>query len=381
MTGKRVKLVVVANENSRATSLKKRRLGLVKKVSELTILCDLKACLIMVNPNEAEPMVWPSVEAARDLLDEFFSLPEYERRKKETTLVSHLKEKTKRVHDQLAKTQKKNKAYETYQLMVQLHGDPRSADLNLNKIYRLISFSKDKIMHLRTILNFINHLPLPEPPMNPFEVQYEERRRTTNDTFMIRGDQNNERGKILDELARRIINNGALREKRTRYLLDQWVIFPSSELHEIHQQVGKEMVSCNQNPNRRCYLPYQGSYHSYQGSSSNGVSDLEMNPMGPPVMAFHGTVSSFSQPLQYHHNMNNIPIMAMNQPRQYPFEFTSGEVQSSINIGGSQFYMRSDDSLRQERPVDEATAREDNADATSFDIIRDWAIFNSNHHF
>ncbi|CAN8255266.1 unnamed protein product [Cochlearia groenlandica] len=95
MTRQKVKLAMVANENSRTISLKKRRLGLVKKVRELTILCDVKACMIIYSPNDPEPLVWPSVDVARDLLDDFFSLPEVEKKKKETTLESYIKEKKK----------------------------------------------------------------------------------------------------------------------------------------------------------------------------------------------------------------------------------------------------------------------------------------------
>jgi len=36
-------------------------------------------------------------------------------------------------------------------------------------------------------------------------------------------------------------------------------------------------------------------------------------------MTFQGSVGSTSQPLQ-HQNMNKNPIVAMNQPSQYPFD-------------------------------------------------------------
>ncbi|MBA0637414.1 hypothetical protein Godav_005211, partial [Gossypium davidsonii] len=39
MTGKRVKLAWIENSSARRASLRKRRQGLVKKVTELTTLC------------------------------------------------------------------------------------------------------------------------------------------------------------------------------------------------------------------------------------------------------------------------------------------------------------------------------------------------------
>ncbi|XP_023634257.1 agamous-like MADS-box protein AGL104 [Capsella rubella] len=71
----KVKLAWVENNKARAIFFRRRSEGVLKKVKELTILCDILACLIIFSPNDAEPMVWPSVETARGLLDNFFSLP------------------------------------------------------------------------------------------------------------------------------------------------------------------------------------------------------------------------------------------------------------------------------------------------------------------
>ncbi|KAG2305832.1 hypothetical protein Bca52824_025580 [Brassica carinata] len=129
---KKVKLALVENEYSRAVTLKKRRSGLVKK--------------------EAEPMVWPSAEAARNLLKEFNALRDFAKKKNETTLESYLKEKTSKVHENLRKTQKENMERKTIdQLKAQLSSFRRRNldDLDVKEIYSLISFSKDAIMHLR----------------------------------------------------------------------------------------------------------------------------------------------------------------------------------------------------------------------------------------
>ncbi|PPS08170.1 hypothetical protein GOBAR_AA12474 [Gossypium barbadense] len=79
MTRKKVKLAWIANNTTRRASLKKRRLGLVKKVMELTTLCGIEACLVIYSPDEQEPMVWPSQEEARRLIQKFYQVPEIKR--------------------------------------------------------------------------------------------------------------------------------------------------------------------------------------------------------------------------------------------------------------------------------------------------------------
>ncbi|KAG8499911.1 hypothetical protein CXB51_006594 [Gossypium anomalum] len=55
-----VTLAWVSNDSARRASLKIRRSGLMKKMSELTTLCGNRACLIIYSPDESEPIVWLS---------------------------------------------------------------------------------------------------------------------------------------------------------------------------------------------------------------------------------------------------------------------------------------------------------------------------------
>ncbi|CAE6014064.1 unnamed protein product [Arabidopsis arenosa] len=372
MTRKNIKLAWVENDNARAISLRTRRVGLLKKVKELSILCDINACIIIFSPNEAEPMVWPSVETARGLLDNFFALPRYEHIKKEMDVELYLNEKTNKANEKLIKSCQKNKEYVTNELMMQLQCGRTIDDLNLNEIYTLLSFSRDNIISLRKKLDFMQFSPLRDLPVLPFEAQVEQFKITTNDAF-LRGDQDDERAGNTDE-ATRIINIDSLRENKSYYLIDQWFPTPEPPKPVIDQQIG------HGNPNPRGFYPYQGS-------SSNGNPNLEMMSVCPQVMTFHDLVGSATQPLQ-HENMNNNPIMAMNQPRQYPFDFMRQELgiqEEGGNINNLQFYRRdntttTNDRLCQEPSPNETTAREGNINATSFDINRIWPSFN-NHNF
>ncbi|EOX99937.1 Uncharacterized protein TCM_008973 [Theobroma cacao] len=78
MTRKKVKLEWITNDNARRVSLKKRRLGLSKKMNELSTLCGVNACAIIYGPNEIELTVWPSHDVVQQQLTHFQSLSELE---------------------------------------------------------------------------------------------------------------------------------------------------------------------------------------------------------------------------------------------------------------------------------------------------------------
>lgn len=335
---KKVKLALMENEKSRAITLKKRRSGLVKKVKEISTLCDVKACLIMFSPKEAEPMVWPSAEAARNLLKDFDALPAFTKKKNETSLESYLKEKTWKVHESLRKTQKENMECMMDQLKVQLSSFPKLDDLDVKEIYSLISFSKDAIMHLRKKVGSVQHCPLRDPPVYPFEEQVKEFRTTTG------GGQEYERArKTYEEV--NMASIGASKEKQTYYLMDEW-IFPSLKQPspQTHQQIMMNMASYNNNNtlDPGCYQ----TYHPYQGSSSNGDHNMEMAPAFPPALAFPDFLGPVSHP--------------------HPYDFMSHEERSNIdndnNANNIGFWPETPP------PANGATAEEGIVGASSFDI-------------
>ncbi|CAL9222189.1 unnamed protein product [Arabidopsis halleri] len=348
MGRKKIKLAWVENDNSRAISLKKRREGLVKKIKELSILCDIKVCMTMFSPYEVEPLVWPSVEKARDVLDGFFALPEIEKKKKETSLESYLKEKTKKVHEKMMKTHKKNMNYAIAQLMVQLHHGRKIHDLNLSEIYALISFSKDNIIRYRKELDFVQYPSLRDPPVPPFEVQFEEFMTTTNDVFVRKG-QEDERVWKTDEVGKRISIGTAVKGNQTYYLLDKWV-FPSSESPNprTHHQIEMDVVSHKKNSND---IPNQGK-------SINKNPTLETVPVGASMITFNGLVGTR--------------------------ELGVKEEGSIVNNGDLQFHRRSNtttinDRIRKEPSRNGTTVREDNDGVTSFDMSKVWPSINNNH--
>ncbi|XP_010464888.1 PREDICTED: uncharacterized protein LOC104745375 [Camelina sativa] len=319
MPRKKVKLARIENNQTRALTLKKKITALQKKVKELTILSDVRACLIISNPNEVKPVVWPSLETTHGLLDRFFALPKFVRDKYAMTVESYIEEETRKIQAQLTKVHNEKRRYEIDEMMNQLQERHITiADLSLSERYAMLSFSREKIISYRRHLHE-QFPPLPDLPAFPVEVQVEPLNTTINDVFVGHNQD--------DERATRRISINALVENGSHYLFDQWVSPLNPPILEM-------------DPNPRSYRPYQGS-------SSKGNHHLEMDPVYPQMMNSYGLLGSVSQPSQ-HHNMNVNPMMVNYPPRQYPFDIMSYDVgvnEEGNNMSSSQFYMSNNTSL------------------------------------
>ncbi|KAI3988703.1 hypothetical protein MKX01_027245 [Papaver californicum] len=75
MERKKVQLAYIADASARRVSFSKRRRGLLKKVTELSTLCAVNACVILYGPYDPQPYVCPSQPEAHRVLMRFKSLP------------------------------------------------------------------------------------------------------------------------------------------------------------------------------------------------------------------------------------------------------------------------------------------------------------------
>ncbi|KAK6281767.1 hypothetical protein POUND7_015592 [Theobroma cacao] len=175
MTRKKVTLEWIANDNARRLSLKKRRLGLLKKMSELSTLCGVNACAIIYSPDEIEPTVWPSHDVVQQQLAQFQSLSELKRLKKMMNQETYIKEQVKKAREQLMKCEKRNKEMEMAQLMYQINQGKGLDELNLNELNGLSLFVEEKIKEISKRIEFFQQAPfaptsaLPDPhlPLPP----------------------------------------------------------------------------------------------------------------------------------------------------------------------------------------------------------------------
>ncbi|MFQ6635796.1 hypothetical protein Gotur_012148 [Gossypium turneri] len=159
MTRKKVTLAWISNDSARKVSLEKRRLGLMKKMSELTILCGIRACLIIYSPNESEPMVWPSHAEVQRQLEEYWKTSELDRLKKMVNQETYLKERITKAKEQLGKLQRKNNEVEMGHLMHQIEQGKGIGEFNNGELHGLIRLVEEKMDEIQKRIEFFHQLP------------------------------------------------------------------------------------------------------------------------------------------------------------------------------------------------------------------------------
>ncbi|CAN0924561.1 Agamous-like MADS-box protein AGL80 [Linum grandiflorum] len=110
MTRKKVKLAFIINDSTRKATYNKRKKGLIKKVSEMSTLCDVKACAIIYSPYHTQPEIWPPTFAGvHEVLARFMRVPKLEQNKKMVDPEMFLKERIKKTEEKLRKQKSNNK--------------------------------------------------------------------------------------------------------------------------------------------------------------------------------------------------------------------------------------------------------------------------------
>ncbi|PKA55180.1 Agamous-like MADS-box protein AGL80 [Apostasia shenzhenica] len=171
MARKKVTLAWICNDATRRATLKKRRRGLMKKVKELSILCDVRACAIVYSPHETQPEVWPSVAEAARILARFRSMPEIEQSKKMLDQESFLRQRVARLHDQLNRLQRENHELEAAAVLRECLAGSSLLDLRIEELASLAWMleHKAKVVQERIDQHLILAAAAPELEMPPME--------------------------------------------------------------------------------------------------------------------------------------------------------------------------------------------------------------------
>ncbi|KAI8026293.1 Agamous-like MADS-box protein AGL80 [Camellia lanceoleosa] len=120
MTRKKVKLAFITNDSARKATFKKRKKGLMKKVSELSILCGIDTCAIISSPYESQPEVWPNTLGVQRVLHaKFKRMPEMEQSKKMVNQESFIRQRIVKANEHLKKQHKDNREKEMTEVMYQ----------------------------------------------------------------------------------------------------------------------------------------------------------------------------------------------------------------------------------------------------------------------
>ncbi|WVZ75138.1 hypothetical protein U9M48_023225 [Paspalum notatum var. saurae] len=114
MARKKVTLQRITNDSVRRGTFKKRRMGLMKKASELATLCDVDTCIVVYGEGESRPEVWPADAAeAERVLARFKDVPELDQCKKMMDMEGLLRQRNDKIREQLLKAQRDNRERET----------------------------------------------------------------------------------------------------------------------------------------------------------------------------------------------------------------------------------------------------------------------------
>lgn len=131
MRRKKVKLAFIMNDTARKASFRKRKKGLLKKMDELTTLCDVKACAILETPYEPHPVVWPTHAVAREMIERFEQLPEIDKVEKMVSHQDFLHKRLANLEKHLEKQQRDNRVNEVTKIMHQCLVGKSVQDLSL----------------------------------------------------------------------------------------------------------------------------------------------------------------------------------------------------------------------------------------------------------
>ncbi|XP_061367250.1 agamous-like MADS-box protein AGL80 [Gastrolobium bilobum] len=107
MTRKKVKLAFISDASARKATYKKRKKGIMKKVSELTILCGIQACAIITSPFDSKTEVWPDPEGAKQVIERYRNAAVVDG-SKNVNQESFMMQRIAKAHDQLKKQRQEN---------------------------------------------------------------------------------------------------------------------------------------------------------------------------------------------------------------------------------------------------------------------------------
>ncbi|KAK2976197.1 hypothetical protein RJ640_027488 [Escallonia rubra] len=130
MVRKKVNYQFITDECARRRTFKKRKVGMLKKASELQTLCGVETCAIIRNSNDSHPEVWPSPHGASHVVERFRNLPPEKQTYNMMDGEILLQKNIAMLKGKLVKEEKKNKGLQIEQFMSKFLIDESLDDVN-----------------------------------------------------------------------------------------------------------------------------------------------------------------------------------------------------------------------------------------------------------
>ncbi|XP_060175599.1 agamous-like MADS-box protein AGL17 [Lycium barbarum] len=152
----------IQDHKNRKSTFLKRKAGLIKKISELSILCDIKACMIIYDSHQGNNQVisqhdeiWPNdPNEVQELINLYKNQPLESRSKRAKSLSSFFENQKRKAEIQMGKLKKKIKA-EKYP-----NWDSRFDYLSKEELRNLVGVLEEKINTAKRKSEFLKSMNL-----------------------------------------------------------------------------------------------------------------------------------------------------------------------------------------------------------------------------
>ncbi|RDY01926.1 MADS-box transcription factor PHERES 2, partial [Mucuna pruriens] len=156
MARKKVRLAFISNVTARKATYKKRKKGIMKKVSELTVLCGIPACAIISSPFDSKPEVWPNPEGVKQVIQKYLNASVLDENKN-VNQESFIAQSIIKAQDQLKKQRRENHEKEMTLYMFQyMQGEDLPNNVNeLKELNNMIEKNMKEIENKFVVLDYI----------------------------------------------------------------------------------------------------------------------------------------------------------------------------------------------------------------------------------
>ncbi|XP_047976211.1 MADS-box transcription factor PHERES 1-like [Salvia hispanica] len=183
----KLKMELIENEKARNTTFKKRKEGLIRKLTEFTTLCDVNACMIIYGPNQTRPDLWPphDPDQVRRIIDLYKSKNTDAAGTKSFGVVDLFQGRKKQIEEELEKLRRKN-----LEAKYPTRPDLLNA-LDEAHLRQLHAFLTAKASYVRSRIQLLRMNQQDHRIMNPKVEMVIDHRRVLHNSMMMAGSSSN----------------------------------------------------------------------------------------------------------------------------------------------------------------------------------------------